>query len=281
MPFDCAEFVASIRVWHRQRVFAMEQRKRVDLALGSFLRPQLGWRKGGDTKENATACARAATLIEMADAEHKGKPLDVDEPAYEDWRNILVAAMATRSPWDALEKQATKEMEKFARCLPVWDWAKDVRGLGARSLAIIVAEAGDLSAYPKKGHLWKRMGLAVMDGVRQGGLGKGASKDEWIVHAYNAKRRSQMFIIGDVMVKVGSHYRDVYLKRKEYERKRAEKLGLIVAPAAKIPKARAEMYIADGVIHRRSQRYMEKRLLKDLWQAWNYGWTGVVDEKPN
>ena len=144
-----------------------------------------------------------------------------------------------------------------------------VRGFGAVSLAVIVAEAGDLSAYPKEGHLWKRMGLAVMDGVRQGGLSKGAASEDWIEHGYNATRRSKMFVIGDVLIKTAGVYREVYLARKDYERARAEAAGLAVLPSAKIGKANAATSISDGHIHRRAQRYMEKRLLKDLWQAWN------------
>ena len=33
--------------------------------------------------------------------------------------------------------------------------------------------------------------------------------------------------------------------------------------------------MSDGHVHRRAQRYMEKRLLKDLWQAWKE--TGQAD----
>lgn len=271
--------IALIRHWHRHRVFAMEQRKRQDLALGSFLRPPLGWSKSLPEAERKRIATQAAALIDLGEQERKaaakGEALKIDEPAYAEWRTIIAASIAGREPFDIVEKTATKEMERLARTLPVWSWAEGVRGFSARSLAVIVGEAGDLGAYPKKGHLWKRMGLAVMgagDGVadvRQGGLGKGAGKDEWIAHGYSAKRRSAMFVIGDVLVKVGDEYRAVYLRRKEFERARAEAAGLTVVPAAKIPKwERAAGYVSDGHIHRRAQRYMEKRLLRDLWQAW-------------
>ena len=100
---------------------------------------------------------------------------------------------------------------------------------------------------------------------------KSASKDDWIAHGYSRVRRSRMFVIGDALIKANGEYRAVYLARKEYERQRAEAAGLTVAPALKIPKARANEFISDGIIHRRAQRYMEKRLLRDLWQAWNRG----------
>lgn len=246
--------IAEIRYHHRTRNFAMEQRKRADLSLLAFLRVQLGWSKSLPEAERKAIAAHAKELA--------------DNPAGE-WAEVILAAIAARAPFDAVEKQATKEMERLAKTLPVWEgFAKDVRGFGARSLAVIVGEAGDLSAYPKKGHLWKRMGVAVIDGVRQGGLRKTAGADAWIEHGYNRERRSRMFVIGDCLVKSGEHYRQTYLRRKEYERNRAVAAGLKVAPSAKIPAKAKDEYISDGHIHRRAQRYMEKMLLRDLRAAW-------------
>jgi len=37
------QVIAEIRAWHRKRSFAMEQRKRSDLALGSYIRSSMGW----------------------------------------------------------------------------------------------------------------------------------------------------------------------------------------------------------------------------------------------
>lgn len=273
MP-DTSVTIEAITGQHRRRVFAMEQRKRADLALGSFLRLALGWSKALPEDERKSISAKAQTLIKLGEEETKaarrGKPFSTDDADYLDWRDMIGASISARAPFDAVEKDATKAMERLARELPVWPWAEGVRGFGPVSLAIIVAEAGDLSSYPEKGHLWKRMGVAVLDGVRQGGLSKTASKDAWIAHGYNRQRRSRMWNIGDALVKGNGdgEYRTAYLARKEYERERAEAAGLTVAPAAKIPKGRAAEFMSDGHIHRRAQRYMEKRLLRDLWQEW-------------
>lgn len=263
-----AETVAAIRYWHRMRVFHMEQRKRSNLSLGAFLRIALGWSRSLPADESAAVKAKAQALIANGEAEAKGKPFTSDD-TYQEWRDTILASIASRGPHDAVEARATKEMERLAASLPVWAaFGEGVRGFGARSLAVIIGEAGDLSAYPKKGHLWKRMGLAVIDGVRQGGLKKSASAEDWIEHGYNRQRRSRMFVIGDCLVKSGDRYRQVYLRRKDYERVKAETAGLTVAPAAKIPAKRKAEFVADGVIHRRAQRYMEKMLLRDLWAAW-------------
>lgn len=233
-----ADTIARIRYWHRQRCFAMEQRKRLDLALGSFLRLMLGWRKDLPDAERKAIAERAAALI--------------DDAAGSEWETVIAASTATSAPFDAIESRAVKEMSALAVSLPAWPAFGDaVRGFGPASLAVIVAEAGDLSLYANPGKLWKRMGLAVMGDVRQGGLGANASKEAWIAHGYNRQRRSRMWNIGDALIKGNrdGEYRTVYLQRKEYELARDPEMKPIKA-------------------HRRAQRYMEKRLLRNLWSAW-------------
>jgi len=280
MQPDIPATCAAIRYQHRQRVYAMDQRKRADMALGSFLRMVLGWSLAIPKAEQEAIRVKAGELVaageklfkQQAKPEAKRKAVDgIDDLVFVEWQNLIMASIKARKPFDDIEAASTKEMERLAVLLPAWaDFGQAVRGFGARSLAVIVAEAGDLSNYPKKGHLWKRMGVAVIDGTRQGGLRKTAPKDEWIEHGYNRQRRACMFVIGDTMVKTADTYRQVYLDRKEYERQRAAEAGLIVAPSAKIPAKRQHEFMSDGHIHRRAQRYMEKRLLRDLWQAWNH-----------
>ncbi len=101
------------------------------------------------------------------------------------------------------------------------------------------------------------MGMAVIGGERQRRVaGEGA-----IEHGYVARRRSLMWNIGECLIKaqvrkdpadetkriaIGS-YGQVYLDRKAYEQTRTESLALA---------------------HNRAKRYMEKRLLRELWKAW-------------
>lgn len=236
-----------IRAWHRKRCYAMEQRKRMDLALGSFLRMALGWSRNLPDDERKRISEEASALM--------------DEPSGE-FEAVIRAAGLAREPFESIEKDALKNMEKLARQLPAWkEFGEDVRGFGATSLGVIVAEAGDLSNYPTIAKLWKRMGLAVMGGVRQGGLGKNAGKEAWIEHGYNPLRRSRMWNIGDAMIKGNRDgvYRTVYLERKAFELARDPEMKPIQA-------------------HRRAQRYMEKRLLKHLWQAWRRTHYSVFSE---
>src|SRR5690606_15972320 len=45
-------------------------------------------------------------------------------------------------------------------------------------------------SYKSIAAVWKRLGLAVMNGKRQGAPGQGATADDWIEHGYSGKRRS-------------------------------------------------------------------------------------------
>lgn len=272
-----AETIEAIRSENRERNFAMEQRKRIDLTLGAYLRTLLGWNPKLKKAESDKIKKYAKDLVLCGEKRAKKKPHELAESVdYKRFESVITASLLSRLPWNSIEDDRTKAMEKLAETLPVWNaFGKGIRGFGVRSLAVIVGEAGDLSNYANKGKLWKRMGLAVMgpgDGlndVRQGGLKKGKARSEdWIAHGYNPTRRARMYVIGDSLLKQGTYYKKIYDDRKTYEQKRAVDNGLTIAPAAKIPKEKASEYISEGIIHLRSQRYMEKRLLKDLWQAW-------------
>lgn len=141
-------------------------------------------------------------------------------------------------------KTVERRLVRLARDLPVAAWAKETRGLGMLGLAGIVGEAGNLATYETHARLWKRLGLAVMsDGTRQRRI-KG---DAAIEHGYNAARRSLVWTIGTAIIKVGGPYREIYDARKALE---------------------AERVTTKGHAHNRAKRYMEKRLVRDLWRAW-------------
>ena len=136
-----------------------------------------------------------------------------------------------------------KRLSKLANSLPVADWVKGVRGVGLGSLAAIIGEAGDLSAYDTPAKLWKRMGLAVIDGGRQRRVAGAAALD----HGYSPGRRSVMWNVGASIIKAGGELKQAYDARKVIEATRCE---------------------TKGHAHNRAQRYVEKRFLRMLWSEW-------------
>lgn len=172
-----------------------------------------------------------------------------------DWTEPFIQA---RSILEGNRKQVEKDMAKVAKTLPVAEWVDGIKGFGVGSLAAVIGEAGDLSNYPTHSHLWKRLGLAVIDGGRQ----RLVSGADALVHGYSPSRRSVVWNIGQCVFKSQSQrvdketgevkieageYRKVYDARKEYEMDRVE---------------------TKGHAHNRATRYMEKKLMRDLWKAW-------------
>lgn len=164
-------------------------------------------------------------------------------------------------------------LRKLAMNLDVADWMESVPGFGPLGLAQIIGEAGDLSNYPNPGKLWKRMCLALVNGTIQRRI-KGSKALE---HGYSPERRSVMWNIGESLIKKSGHYRDVYLERKELEKQRSES-GECADRAAEMLKngshSESQRKVLEsgklpkGMLHNRARRYTEKRLLRDLWQAW-------------
>jgi hypothetical protein len=148
-------------------------------------------------------------------------------------------------------KDREKRMLKVAKAaIPpsVLAWAESVRGLGILSLAQIIASAGaPLSEYGNPTRLWKRMGLGIVNGQIQR---KTTDKELAKAFGYQPGRRAVMHVVGDNLVKANGQYAELYRERKALEQQKAPKL--------------TKMHL-----HRRALRYIEKCLLKELWQQWN------------
>jgi hypothetical protein len=164
-------------------------------AAKALVRRALGWRYDSDEGSRTKMNGKAARIVAAAIA---GKPQrQEDEIAFASlWDDLLVVA-GSIEPCAEARHDIELAMERAVRGLPVYAWAKEVKGLGERGLAVILAEAGDLSGYPKKGHLWKRLGLAPFKGKacstwrREGGL----SAAEWVEAGYSAPRLAQIFAV--------------------------------------------------------------------------------------
>lgn len=257
-----APILADLRVEHRLRVDFHREEKSLTLRMKAICRRFVG----GD-KVEGTALYNAA----MGSGEHP----------------LAAAALSAISPFvtardivESARKEREKHMRRMAKKLPCVDWWCDQRGLAVDGFAAVMAECGDLLRYDNPAKVWKRMGLAVIGGGRQRMVKGDAALD----HGYNPERRAIMWNIGEAMVKTRGTYADVWLDRIRTEIAKAEAEGLIVAtttkvtveswekrglPApAKVSKLDPAKHRGCGHIHNRAKRYMEKRILRDLWRAW-------------
>jgi hypothetical protein len=113
---------------YRDRRFAMEQRKRSNLALGAYLRSAMGWRKDLPEAERKVIATKAAAVLKDA----------TDTP----WETMVNASIAARGPFEAVESAALREMECIAKALPVWaEFGEGVRGFGLATFRIIRTKA--------------------------------------------------------------------------------------------------------------------------------------------
>lgn len=287
------DIVDAIVARHRERNYWMEHRKRNMNSLGDQLRRQMGWSLAEPPAVRKAIEQRATEIVTLGqrylrDAARVAKKAGGGEdhggggnhlrsvplpPAVAPYAEIVLTTLMLGERPLAIEETHAAEMERLAQQLPVWERVKDWPQFGPLALAIIVAEAAGehslgLGDFPTKGKLFKRLGLAVIDGVRQGGLRKGVPKKEWERHGYSRIRRSRVWTATTWLVVKNPRYRALYLARKEYETLRAEAEGLKIAPAAKVPKARAAEYRTLGHIDHRARRFAEKHFLCDLWRAW-------------
>ena len=161
--------------------------------------------------------------------------------------------------------QEEKLLCELAQGLPALDWWISVNGLGVLGYALLVSESGALSNYPDQGRpastgvstLWRRFGLHVVNGKACATWkGGGLTAEQWSDAGYSPRRRSLIFQITSSL-KRQNPYKALYDSRKLLE-------------AAKAPDGPKMLW------HRRAERYVSKRLLRDLWRAWRDHQGGAV-----
>lgn len=257
-----SDLIAAIVETYRQRVDLHRAEKSLTLQIKAKCRRMCE----GDKTE---ADVLYKSMLNGQKCPHAGTMVIVSQP-FVDARGIIQAHRA----------ECEKQLTKMAKELHVWPWAESVKGFGALSLASVIGEAGDLLRFDTVSKLWKRMGLAVINGGRQR-LVSGAAAIE---HGYNPARRSVVWNIGECLIKQQGDYRALYLERmvREVEKCWDEGLQHATTTAAtvtswanrglpdpvKVSKIDEAKHRSCGHIHNRAKRYVEKRLLRDLWKAW-------------
>jgi hypothetical protein len=162
----------------------------------------------------------------------------------------VVSLRMAREPLEAQRKAYEKVLEKIAKQLPIYAYTEQIKGYGALALAKTVGECGDLSAYPTVSGVWKRAGLAVIDGQRQ----RRVAGEEALRHGYSPVRRSVFWNIADPLLKAQGKDDNAGPYRRIYDTRKAFELG---KPDMK-----------PALAHNRAMRYMTKELLKHLTVEW-------------
>lgn len=176
--------------------------------------------------------------------------------------DTMLLRQVALEPLEAQSKARLKAMLDELPALPqaVLDYADSIHGFGLASLAQIVAEAGNLSRYANPAKLWSRMGLGLSP--------EGGTRYE----GRSPRRRAIMAVIGGNFVKAAKGtYRELYDLRKEFERtkppcgKQSKQPDGSLGPACIDPEANC---CRPGHVNNRTLRWVEKRLLLNLWRVW-------------
>lgn len=253
----------------RRRRFCIVQQSRVNRSTEAYIATEIGYRaprekdanteqRLADSKARKALFAKAAALRKAVEAGGGWKNSEDHDGTAAACAPIILAAKLGRDAWDTMRAEVEKDMVRSARSLPAFAWVDGVAGLGALGLGIIIGETGDLANYATKERVWKRLGLAVIDGDRQQRRTDAAAAAR---HGFAPKRRAEVWAITDSMFRhqwrgakddVPAHatgpFGQVYATRK------AATDGRDWPPARRDADAR---------------RIMSKAMIEDLWRVWN------------
>lgn len=259
-PVAPAATIDALRELQRQRRFCIKSQSRTDRSCEAFVARFLGYHTGLPDAERKALWLQAAAMRRSVEKGGGGHPCRGNQPpsALAVCSPIILNSATARQVWDAHRKHVEAEMRKLARSLPAWAWVATVPGFAELGLAIIAGEAGDLANYATKERLWKRLGLAVIDGERQQ---RKAGAEAAAAHGYSPQRRAEGWAIADSMFKhqwAGASDDAPARPKGAYGH----------AYAAR--KARTEGREGWTPAHRDAdaRRIMFKALVEDLWRVW-------------
>jgi len=197
----------------------------------------------------------------------------------------VISYSLARAPLEAAISKSDKLLVSILKELPIYQFCLETKFLGEKTLARIIGETSGISRVTGKRYgmgdfrsvsaVWKRMGLAVIDGHRQGNPGKGATAQDWIDEGYNKKRRSVAYVGLQYMIGKMGNWRPQFgadvendETLSEYQKLFARRARLEMVNAG-IPienKNGQESYKAHQT--RRAMRVVEKHALKRIYVAY-------------
>lgn len=270
-----------LRELQRQRVVNLKSRIMIENRLVASIATARGYNAGMEDKERL---ARFEAARKMIKAVMEGEGNDETDNAL---APLIRSTAVAIDGFDAMVGVLEREMVKIAKRLPVAAWVlrTEQKGFGLLSLAIVIAEAGDLNNYANPGKLWRMMASAPFEANGEikmpstwryeGGL----SAEEWTECGYNPRRRSIGYVIGENIVKQN------FLNKRD---KRTATEGLIASNGelvSETEKGSAGPYRARYLYakeraakthddwkplrcHRHGMLLAYKLLLKNVWCEW-------------
>lgn len=157
-----------------------------------------------------------------------GKIKDVEDYVYDLAKKSADIDMPTQF-LDVVIIDRVKDIEKYMEAnLPVYQWCKEVRGLGSKLAGKLLAGIGDIQRFPNPSSLWSYCGVGDSEKSKRQ-TGKQLS--------HSPKMRAALYNLEESFIKANSQYRVIYDKRKaETLIKRPEWHNLIPCPVKNVGK---------------------------------------------
>lgn len=208
--------VAELVELQKMRKFGIKGQQWCNRRSEALIAGHLGYHPSAGDEQSRAALFRRAAAVRMTIEKMQVAPANVglDVTFYSaGYADMILASAKSRRTWDDVRLKAEAALQRLAKELPVYPWAKAVRGFGEKGLAIITAEAAGfdeeppgsgivrrrlIGEYRSVRNLYRRMGLAVVDGVRQR---KMKSKEEADKHRYKPDRRAECWTLADSLLK--------------------------------------------------------------------------------
>lgn len=154
----------------KMRKHCIKAQSRNDRAMDDLIVQFMGYHTGLTGHARKELFKRAGQIRISAE---KGRIADIPIGVDDGQVPIEIVALAHtnaagRKQWDEQRADTERKMESLARILPIWPFAKGVRGLGELGVAVLVGEAGiPLGDYRTVSGLWSRLGEASHNGMCQ------------------------------------------------------------------------------------------------------------------
>ena len=214
-------------------------------------------------------------------------PVDIHEP-YADpssAANYTIGFLeAAREPLVNGKIDQGHNIEAHVKRLPIVKWIQGdpiAKGLGLLSAGRIIGAChtltGNVLDAPNPAKVWRRMGLAVFNGQAARRIKGRTAADKKMAEriGYSPARRSLMHQVGELILRAQGpgkkvkrrtgHLYDLYTTRKAFELTKIQPGQLMGESKTTGQPVDLRLVVA----HKRALRYIEKRLLREMWRAWN------------
>lgn len=271
--------VELIRTYHRQQRFMVKMQSRIDRSMEAYIRVYVfGFSPDLPETERKEISKKTTALVKHCRAGTAPDELAVIT-------QMVLASDASRAQWDKLRADRERALEKLAKQLPAADFVANTAGVGMLGFAQIVGEAGDLSNYPDKSKLYKRLGLAPYQGhamstwMRESWRPRIISQAEWKDESLNLFWKSERYAI---MAQIAQ-----WLWVKQWTGKeKAPPDGCPNGPYGELyARRRAHTSFTHGEewtpmhSHKDALRYMLQKFIRDLHREWRRETVVSLSEK--